>query len=45
MSEMLKDQHDAYFIGRNLDYASVLEGALKLKEVSMSMQMPMWQVN
>lgn len=33
-AEMLKDQHDAYFIGRNLDYASVLEGALKLKEVS-----------
>ena len=30
----LKDQHDAYYIGRNLDYASVLEGALKLKEVS-----------
>ncbi|RHM61729.1 MULTISPECIES: glutamine--fructose-6-phosphate transaminase (isomerizing) [Coprobacillaceae] len=30
----LKDQHDAYFIGRGLDYASVLEGALKLKEVS-----------
>lgn len=31
---MLKDLHDAYFIGRSLDYASVLEGALKLKEVS-----------
>lgn len=31
---MLKDQRDAYFIGRSLDYASVLEGALKLKEVS-----------
>ncbi len=31
---MLKDKHDAYFIGRSLDYASVLEGALKLKEVS-----------
>ncbi len=30
----LKKQHDAYYIGRNLDYASVLEGALKLKEVS-----------
>lgn len=30
----LKEQHDAYFIGRSLDYASVLEGALKLKEVS-----------
>ena len=33
-AHMLEDQHDAYFIGRNLDYASVLEGALKLKEVS-----------
>ena len=30
----LKDKQDAYFIGRSLDYASVLEGALKLKEVS-----------
>ena len=30
----LKELHDAYFIGRNLDYATVLEGALKLKEVS-----------
>ncbi|MFV0394625.1 MAG: glutamine--fructose-6-phosphate transaminase (isomerizing) [Coprobacillaceae bacterium] len=30
----LENQHDAYFIGRSLDYASVLEGALKLKEVS-----------
>lgn len=30
----LKDKHDAYYIGRGLDYASVLEGALKLKEVS-----------
>lgn len=26
--------HDAYFIGRGLDYAAVQEGALKLKEVS-----------
>ena len=25
---------DAFFIGRGLDYASVLEGALKLKEIS-----------
>ena len=33
-AKMLKNKHDAYFIGRNLDYASVLEGALKLKEVS-----------
>ena len=30
----LKEAHDAYFIGRSLDYATVLEGALKLKEVS-----------
>lgn len=33
-ADYLKDQHDAYYIGRSLDYASVLEGALKLKEVS-----------
>lgn len=30
----LSDQKDAYFIGRGLDYVSVLEGALKLKEIS-----------
>lgn len=30
----LDNQKDAYYIGRSLDYASVLEGALKLKEVS-----------
>ena len=29
----LKDLKDAYYIGRSLDYATVLEGALKLKEV------------
>ena len=33
-AKMLENLHDAYFIGRSLDYASVLEGALKLKEVS-----------
>ncbi len=33
-ASLLKDKHDCYFIGRSLDYASVLEGALKLKEVS-----------
>ncbi|WP_028043989.1 glutamine--fructose-6-phosphate transaminase (isomerizing) [Candidatus Stoquefichus massiliensis] len=33
-AKMLENLHDAYFIGRRLDYASVLEGALKLKEVS-----------
>lgn len=33
-ARLLKAQKDAYFIGRQLDYLSVLEGALKLKEVS-----------
>lgn len=33
-AKLLENQHDCYFIGRSLDYASVLEGALKLKEVS-----------
>ncbi len=33
-AKLLKTQKDAYFIGRQLDYLSVLEGALKLKEVS-----------
>lgn len=33
-AQMLENLHDCYFIGRSLDYASVLEGALKLKEVS-----------
>ncbi len=33
-AKLLENQHDCYFIGRGLDYASVLEGALKLKEVS-----------
>lgn len=33
-AKKLEDQHDCYFIGRRLDYASVMEGALKLKEVS-----------
>ena len=31
---LLVDQHDAYFIGRQLDYPTALEGALKLKEIS-----------
>ena len=30
----LMDKPDAFFIGRNLDYAFSLEGALKLKEIS-----------
>ncbi len=33
-AELMKDQHDVYFIGRQLDYPTALEGALKLKEVS-----------
>ena len=33
-SSLLKNKKDAYFIGRQLDYVSVLEGALKLKEIS-----------
>ena len=33
-AKLLKHQKDAYFIGRQLDYLSVLEGALKLKEIS-----------
>lgn len=33
-AKLLKDKHDAYFIGRQLDYVSALEGALKLKEIS-----------
>ncbi|MFH0972359.1 MAG: glutamine--fructose-6-phosphate transaminase (isomerizing) [Candidatus Micrarchaeota archaeon] len=30
----LKDRHDAYFIGRGVNYPIALEGALKLKEIS-----------
>ena len=30
-AKLLTNQKDAYFIGRQLDYLSVLEGALKLK--------------
>lgn len=33
-AKMLRNERDAYFIGRQLDYPSALEGALKLKEVS-----------
>lgn len=33
-ADSLKNKNDAYFIGRQLDYVSVLEGALKLKEIS-----------
>ncbi len=34
LSEHLIQQTDAFFIGRGLDYAFSLEGALKLKEIS-----------
>jgi glucosamine--fructose-6-phosphate aminotransferase (isomerizing) len=33
-AKYLENQKDAYFIGRGLDYTSVLEGSLKLKEIS-----------
>lgn len=33
-AKYLTNLKDAYYIGRSLDYSSVLEGALKLKEVS-----------
>ena len=33
-AKLLEHEHDCYYIGRGLDYASVLEGALKVKEVS-----------
>ncbi len=33
-AEQIRDASDAYFIGRGLDYAYSLEGALKLKEIS-----------
>ncbi len=34
LASMLKDKHDIFLIGRNSDYATALEGALKIKEVS-----------
>lgn len=34
LAELLKNQYNAYFIGRQLDYPTALEGALKLKEIS-----------
>lgn len=34
VSDRLTDAKDAYYIGRGLDYAYSLEGALKLKEIS-----------
>lgn len=43
--KLLTNQKDAYFIGRQLDYLSVLEGALKLKKFRMCMPMHIWLVN
>jgi len=34
VGEDIKDSHDAFFIGRGIDYAMCEEGSLKLKEVS-----------
>lgn len=44
-AKLLTNQKDAYFIGRQLDYLSVLEGALKLKKFRMCMPMHIWLVN
>lgn len=33
-AHFLDNQYDAYFIGRQMDYVGVVEGALKLKEIS-----------
>lgn len=33
-ARFLENQYDAYFIGRQMDYVGVVEGALKLKEIS-----------
>ncbi len=34
VAERLKDKDDIFFLGRNIDYATALEGSLKLKEIS-----------
>jgi glucosamine--fructose-6-phosphate aminotransferase (isomerizing) len=34
VSETIHEARDVYFIGRNINYPSALEGALKLKEIS-----------
>lgn len=34
LAERLCDNHDVFFIGRNLDSATCLEGSLKLKEIA-----------
>ena len=33
-AEKIKDKHSMFFIGRGIDYYAVLEGSLKLKEIS-----------
>lgn len=33
-ASFMKDKHDCIYIGRGLDYGTVMEGALKIKEVS-----------
>jgi glucosamine--fructose-6-phosphate aminotransferase (isomerizing) len=33
-SDMLVDSRDIFFLGRNINYPTMLEGALKLKEIS-----------
>ena len=34
LSESLKDAKDIFYLGRSIDYAIAMEGALKLKEIS-----------
>ena len=34
ISKIIKEHNDVFFLGRNIDYACVLEGSLKLKEIS-----------
>ena len=34
IAKRLKDKDDIFFLGRNIDYATALEGSLKLKEIS-----------
>ncbi len=34
VAEFLKDSEDMFFIGRNINYPSAMEGALKMKEIS-----------
>lgn len=34
IANIIKDQNDVYFIGRQIDYSLCMEGSLKLKEIS-----------